>query len=69
MPDIFFNKNIKPMLLTEQNKPFDNSQYLFEIKFDGMRAIIYVSNKDIVIKSRNGKVLNNLFPELLDIKK
>ena len=69
MPDIFFNKNIKPMLLTEQNKPFDNSQYLFEIKFDGMRAIIYVSNNDIVIKSRNGKVLNNLFPELLDIKK
>lgn len=69
MPNFFNNKNIKPMLLTEQKNPFDNPQYLFEIKFDGMRAIIYVSNNEIVIKSRNGKILNDLFPELLEIKK
>ena len=51
MSDNFSNKNIKPMLLTEQNKPFDNSQYLFEIKFDGMRAIIYLINLDMIKES------------------
>lgn len=69
MPDYFKDKNIQPMLLKEQEKPFDDPNYLFEVKFDGMRAIIYVSNTEITIKSRNGKVLNDMFPELLELKK
>lgn len=69
MPDYFKDKNLQPMLLKEQERPFDDPNYLFEIKFDGMRAIIYVSNTEIIIKSRNGKILNNIFPELIELKK
>ena len=60
--------NIFPMLLSEKEKPFDNKNYLYEIKFDGIRALIYINNKEITIKSRNGIILNNIYPELLNLK-
>lgn len=66
---IFDDKNIKPMLLHEENKPFNDEDYLFEMKFDGIRALIYVSPKEIVIKNRKGFIVNDTFPELLNIKK
>lgn len=62
-----FLKN-KPMLLAEIFKPFSNKGYIFEIKYDGIRALIYINNKEIIIKSRNNTILNDLYPELLDIK-
>ena len=67
--DLYNKKDIKPMLLHEINKPFDNKDYLFEIKFDGIRAIIYVNKNDIVIKNKRGFILNEVFPELLEIQK
>lgn len=67
--NVFKDKNIKPMLLHEENKPFDNEDYLFEMKFDGIRALIYVSPEEIVIKNRKGFVVNDTFPELLEIQK
>lgn len=66
---IFKDKNIKPMLLQEIDKPFDDKNYLFEMKFDGIRAIMYVSPKEIVIKNKRGFIINEVFPELLNIKK
>lgn len=68
MKDIFNEKNVKPMLLEEVEKPFNNKDYLYELKFDGIRALIYVSKEDITIISRRGNILNKTFPELLDIK-
>lgn len=67
--NVFKDKNIKPMLLHEENKPFDNEDYLFEMKFDGIRALIYVSPEEIVIKNRKGFIVNDTFPELLEIQK
>lgn len=62
-----FLKN-KPMLLNEQFKPFNDSNYIYEIKYDGIRALIYINKNEIIIKSRNNIILNDLYPELLDIK-
>lgn len=59
---------LKPMLLKEIEKPFNDKNYLYEIKFDGFRAFIYINKKEIIIKSRNGIILNDVFPELLEIK-
>lgn len=60
--------NNKPMLLDEIFKPFNNKDYIFEIKYDGIRALIYINNEEIIIKSRNNTILNELYPELLKIK-
>ena len=64
---MFDDKNIKPMLLAEI--PFDfESKYLYEIKFDGIRALIYVSREKINIRTRNNVDVTHLFLELHGIK-
>lgn len=62
------NVPLKPMLLKEVNKPFNDKDYIFEIKFDGIRAIIYANKKSVKIYSRNGKDITHLYPELQSIK-
>lgn len=58
------NKIVKPMLLSESDTILNNNNYIYEIKFDGIRAIIYVIDNNIKIFTRNGKNITNLFPEL-----
>jgi ATP-dependent DNA ligase len=36
--------NIKPMRLQRVAKPFDNLDYIFELKHDGFRAIAYIED-------------------------
>ncbi len=60
--------NLRPMLLEEIPKPFNSKDYLFEIKFDGFRSLIYLDKKTIIVLSRNGLILNDIFPELLSLK-
>lgn len=64
-----FGKSFKPMLLVEINKPFDDEDYLFELKFDGYRATIHVSPQKFIIYSRNGYDITHLFPELQSLQK
>lgn len=57
------------MLLKETDAPFDSEDYLFEIKFDGIRATIFASPFTFKIISRNRKDITNLYPELRSIQK
>ena len=59
---------LTPMLLHEVSKPFNDNNYIFELKFDGLRCLIYIDNGEIIIKSRRNIILNNIYPELLEIK-
>lgn len=53
------------MLAMLVDKPFDNPEWLFEIKWDGVRAISTLqSGKTPEIRSRNDKDLLPQFPEL-----
>lgn len=58
----------KPMLAKIAEKPFSNIDWIFEIKWDGFRAIAYVDDH-FSIKSRNGKELKFSFPELQQLTK
>lgn len=66
---IKFTDKFTPMLLKEVYKPFNDKEYLYEVKFDGIRALIYVNSKVFKIMSRNNEDLTSLFPELKDIQK
>ncbi len=59
----------KPMNLLEIKKPFNAKDYIYELKFDGIRAIIFVSPKCFYIMSKNNKDLTNVYPELKSIQK
>lgn len=56
------------MLLKEKDKPFNSDDYIFELKFDGMRSLCFVDNNKINLISRNNKNITYLFPELKKIK-
>jgi len=63
-----FKKIIKPMLLKEVDKPFNDNKYIYELKFDGIRAIIYARKKGVIIYNRHGQDITSFYPELLNIK-
>jgi len=62
-------KLIKPMLATLVDKPFDEKGWLYEIKWDGYRAVAYLDNGEIEIKSRNNKSFNEKFYPLYNALK
>jgi len=58
----------RPMLARVAEKPFSGKDWIFEIKWDGFRAIAYV-DKELSLKSRNGKELKYNFPELSELQR
>lgn len=55
---------IYPMLATAIEKPFDNPEWLFEIKWDGYRAVAFIDDGRVRFVSRNQNDLTAQFPEL-----
>lgn len=67
MKDIWKHRDWSPMLLEEIREPFSSEEYIFEMKFDGVRALAFVSKTGIEVRSRNGKDMTSLFPELQEL--
>jgi bifunctional non-homologous end joining protein LigD len=53
--------NIKPMLATLIEEPFDHPDWIFEVKWDGYRAVAEVRDGDVSLYSRNHIRLNQKF--------
>jgi len=60
---------IKPMLAHPFEKAFDSKDWVFEVKWDGVRAILYKNDNNIKIQSRNGNDITKLYPELVNMMK
>ncbi|HLW88785.1 MAG TPA: non-homologous end-joining DNA ligase [Terriglobales bacterium] len=60
---------ITPMLATPVEKPFDSAEWLFEIKWDGYRAVAFVENGKVRLVSRNQNDLTGQYSELQDLSK
>ena len=54
------------MLAKEISESFDDKDWLFEIKWDGYRAIAEKHGKDILLYSRNGLSFKNTYPVVVD---
>ena len=60
---------IKPMLAVAGKLPADSEGWAFEIKWDGVRAILFVEGGRVRAQSRNDLDVTVSFPELADIGK
>ena len=58
-----------PMLPTLADAPFDSAEWLFELKWDGVRALCLVTKDAVKAVSRTGRDLVSQFPELADLRR
>jgi DNA ligase D-like protein (predicted ligase)/DNA ligase D-like protein (predicted polymerase)/DNA ligase D-like protein (predicted 3'-phosphoesterase) len=60
---------IEPMLSESASKPPATSDYLYEVKWDGIRALIALEDGQVRIRTRNHNDVTAQFPELKDADK
>lgn len=60
-----FPHEIKPMLATLIEKPFDDQDWLYETKWDGYRAIAEIEKGKVSLYSRNNLKFNQKYPEIV----
>lgn len=54
------------MLASIEEKPFDNEGWIFEVKWDGYRAVAELSGNQVKLYSRNGISFLPLYPGIAD---
>ena len=59
MPD-----NIQPMLASSGELPADVARWALEVKWDGVRAIVYVADGHVRVVGRRGIDATSRYPEL-----
>jgi bifunctional non-homologous end joining protein LigD len=59
-------RDVKPMLATLVREPFDHPEWLFEVKWDGYRAIAEIRDGEIALYSRNLLSLQQKFSSIVD---
>src|SRR5882724_1114299 len=55
---------VEPMLATLSDHPFSDPHWLFEIKWDGVRALARIENGDLTLLSRTGADITKRYPDL-----
>lgn len=56
--------SIEPMLATLIEKSFSDPDWLFELKWDGMRVLAFVRDGALELRSRRNRIVTQQFPEL-----
>jgi bifunctional non-homologous end joining protein LigD len=58
--------HLTPMLASLADGPFENSDWIYEPKLDGIRAIATIKNGSVELHSRRGLRLTHQYPELVE---
>lgn len=61
LPKVSIPIGMKPMLATLVDAPFDDAEWIYEVKWDGYRALSFIQKGDVQIVSRNNKSFNDKF--------
>ena len=56
---------VEPMLADSRSTPPASEDYLFEVKWDGIRALVVLDEGEVRIRSRNQRDITQQFPELV----
>ena len=59
-------ENIDPMLAILVDKPFDDPDWVFEVKWDGYRTIVFLNNGKVQLQSRNNKSFTKKYYPITD---
>jgi bifunctional non-homologous end joining protein LigD len=64
-----FPTDLKPMLATLVNEPFDNPDWIYEVKWDGYRALAYINKGAVELTSRNNKSFSEKYYPIAAVMK
>ncbi|MGI8426140.1 MAG: non-homologous end-joining DNA ligase [Actinomycetota bacterium] len=56
-----------PMLASMETEPFDSDEYWFEVKWDGVRALVFCESGSTRLVSRSGRDMTHQYPEFSDL--
>lgn len=68
MTDLFSSRSALPMLLGI-SEPFDSENFIYELKFDGIRCLAYLDDGGVVLRNRKNNDMTAAFPELSEMNK
>jgi bifunctional non-homologous end joining protein LigD len=57
-------RSVSPMLATLATRPPSGDSWLYEVKWDGVRALCFIEDNELRIFSRSGKRCEQQYPEL-----
>ena len=55
---------VSPMLATLADRPFSDPNWLFEIKWDGVRALAFLHHGELKLRARSGNDITAQYPDL-----
>jgi bifunctional non-homologous end joining protein LigD len=58
---------LEPMLATIGDRPFSDPNWLFEIKWDGVRALAWIDDGALTLRARSGADITARYPELASL--
>src|SRR5262245_2948755 len=64
----FMPSRLEPMLATLGEHPFSDPTWLFEIKWDGVRALAWISGGKLTLRSRKSVDVTRRYPELAALR-
>jgi len=67
--DPFIGKTLKPMLIGETGKAFDDENYIYELKLDGIRCLAYLGDGVTELINKRDLRVSRIYPELSQIHK
>lgn len=67
--DLFEKRNIKVMLISEEKEAFDNENYIYELKLDGIRCVAYIDKNGVDLRNKRNDKVTFRYPELSNIYK
>ncbi|HUR10574.1 MAG TPA: DNA ligase D [Flavitalea sp.] len=64
-----FPEDLRPMLATLIDKPFDDPEWIYEVKWDGYRALAYLNKGKVELRSRNNNDFNQKYYPVVEALK
>ena len=65
----FDARDVSPMLIGKEQLPFEDDEFIYECKFDGIRCLVYIEENKTDLRNKRNLSLNKNFPELISIHK
>src|ERR1700682_3561993 len=60
-------ESLMPMFPGGASEPFDSREHVFEVRWDGLRALAFVEGGGYHLQEQSGRNISELFPELGEI--